>query len=64
MAIVTDNKLMLIFAMVVRQKSNKLMLIFAKFIRYTVFEDDLPITLETAVGHFFSSLRSGNNHNQ
>ena len=52
---------MLIFAMFVR-KNNKHMLIFAMFIRYTVFVDDLPITLETAVGLFFSGLRSGNNH--
>ena len=56
MAIITNNKFMLIFAMFVRQKTIKLMLIFAKFIRYTVFVDDLPITLETADGPFFSSL--------
>ena len=52
---------MLILAIFFRQKNNKLALIFAMFIRYTVFEDDLPITLETAVG-LFSRMTSGNNH--
>ena len=61
MAIVTSNKLKLFFAMFVRQKNNKLALIFAIFIRHTVFVDDLPITLETAVG-LFSRMTSGNNH--
>ena len=40
--------------MFVRQRNNKLMLILAKFIRFTAFVDDLPITLEIAVGHFLA----------
>ena len=51
---------MFIFAMFVRQKNNKHMLIFQYSIG-TVFVDDLPITLETAVG-LFSRMTSGNNH--
>ena len=49
------------FSMFVR-KTNKYMLILQYSIgTFTVFVDDLPITLETAVG-LFSRLTSCNNH--
>ena len=36
-----------------KNKNNKPMHIFVMVIRYTVFVNDLPITLEKAVGNFF-----------